>query len=73
MFKQVEESKRETQRQNMVTAFNIAGSQMSTAFMNPKFLAKAFYTALLGFTAFYCTRISISMVGSFFMGKFGKP
>ena len=57
----------------MVTAFNIAGNQISSLLTNPKFLAKALYMVILGFSAFYFSRIVISMGAAFFMSKFGKP
>lgn len=50
----------------------ISGSA-SSAVMNPKFLIRASYLLLIGFGAFHLTRLSIAMVTSFILGRFGKP
>ncbi len=73
MFGEAEKQKRETQRQNMVTAMNIAGNQAQSLLTNPKFMAKALYMVVLGFSAFYFSKIFISVGATFLMSRFGKP
>jgi hypothetical protein len=73
LFDKAEKDRRETQRQNLVTTFNMLGSQLSSMFMNPKFVMKAAYTSLLVFGAFHCTRLGIALIGQSIIGRFGKP
>lgn len=73
LFHEAERDRRETQRQNIITAFNMAGSGVQSFFMNPKFLAKAGYLFFLGFSAFHVTRLCIAMVTGLILARFGKP
>ena len=51
-------NKRETQRQNIITAFNLFGSGVSNMLNNPRLIVKAAYMSLLIFGAFHFTRMS---------------
>ena len=73
MFHEAERGRRETQRQNIITAFNMAGSGVQSMLMNPKFLAKAGYLAIIGFGAFHLTRLILAVFTSMIMARFGKP
>jgi hypothetical protein len=73
LFSEAERDRRETQRQNIITAFNMVGSSASSMLMNPKFLAKASYLLFIGFGAFHLTRILLAMVTGLILARFGKP
>ncbi len=73
VFKTAEKERRETQRQNIITAFNLAGSGASQVLMNPKFIAKAAYLFFIGFGAFHLTRLGIAMFTGLILARFGKP
>ena len=73
VFEKSEIDKRETQRQNIITSFNMLGSQLSSAFSNPKFMMKAFYMSAMLFGAFHATKLSLALVGARIMAKMGKP
>lgn len=73
MFERAEKERRETQRQNIITAFNMAGSSISSMLMNPKFLVKTSYLLLLAFGAFHVTRFGVAMFTSLLLARFGKP
>ena len=49
------------------------GSQIQQMLMNPKFVIKAAYLALLMFSAFHVSRLTIALGTSALMSKFGKP
>ena len=61
LFHEAERDKRETQRQNIITAFNMAGSGISSMMMNPKFLAKTAWMLLIGFGTYHLTRLSLAL------------
>ena len=42
-------------------------------FMNPKFLGRAAYLLLIGFGAFHFTRLSIALLTTMILARFGKP
>lgn len=73
LFTKAEEQRRETQRQNIITAFNMLGSQIQQMLMNPKFVVKAAYLALLMFGAFHVSRLAVALGTSAMMSRFGKP
>lgn len=51
----------------------MAGSSVSSMFMNPKFLAKATYLLFIGFGCFHLTRMALALFTSLFVARFGKP
>lgn len=65
--------RRETQRQNIITAFNMISSSASSMFMNPKFLGRTAYLLLIGFGAFHFTRLAIALATTMVLARFGKP
>jgi len=73
LFHDAERDRRETQRQNIITAFNMAGSGAQSMLMNPKFLAKASYLLFIGFGAFHLTRLVLALGTGLLMSRFGKP
>jgi hypothetical protein len=73
MFSQAEKDRRETQRQNLVTTFNMVGSTLQQMIMNPKFLLKTLYSSILIFGAFHATKLSVALISASMMGRFGKP
>ena len=73
LFHEAERDRRETQRQNIITAFNMAGSGAQSMLMNPKFLAKATYLFFIGFGAFHLTRLGIALFSGLILARFGKP
>jgi hypothetical protein len=73
LFDKAETQRRETQRQNIITAFNMAGASISQMLMNPKFLVKTGYLLFLGFTAFHVTRFGVALFTSLLLARFGKP
>lgn len=73
LFDRAERERRETQRQNIITAFNMAGSQISGMLMNPKFMVKASYLLVLAFGAFHVTRFGVALFTSLLLARFGKP
>lgn len=73
LFERAEGERRETQRQNIVTAFNMAGSQFTQMLMNPKFLIKSTYLLFMAFGAFHLTRLGVAMFTGLMLAKFGKP
>lgn len=73
VFQRAEKDKRETQRQNIITSFNMLGSALQNIVGNPKFLAKTFYMAVMLFGAFHFTRMTLSIATAKVMSKMGKP
>ena len=73
LFHEAERDKRETQRQNIITAFNMAGSGISSMMMNPKFLAKTAWMLLIGFGTYHLTRLSLALFSGLVLARFGKP
>jgi len=69
----VEKNKRETSKQNIITAVNSMASQIGGAVSNPKFLAKSFSLAFLTFGAYQLTKLGVTFISVFFLGRFGKP
>lgn len=63
MMEKSSAEKRETQKQNIITSFNMIGSQMQQMFGNPKFLMKAAYMSFLMFGAFHLTKLSLALIG----------
>jgi len=49
------------------------GSQMGQMMSNPKFLYNSAYMALLIFGAFHLTKLSVALITSTMLGRFGKP
>lgn len=68
-----ERDKRETQRQNIITTFNMAGSSISSMLTNPKFISKAAYLLFIGFGTFHLTKLALGLTASIVMARFGKP
>ena len=68
-----ERDKRETQRQNIITTFNMAGSSISSMLMNPKFLSKTAYLLFIGFGTYHLTKLALGMTASLVLARFGKP
>ena len=68
-----EKEKRETQRQNIITTFNMAGSSISSMLMNPKFLVKSAYFMLIAFGAFHFTKLFMSVFGAVVLSRINKP
>ena len=68
-----ERDKRETQRQNIITTFNMAGSSISSMLMNPKFLTKTAYLLFIGFGTYHLTKLVLGLTASLVMARFGKP
>jgi len=68
-----ERDKRETQRQNIITTFNMAGSSISSMLMNPKFLSKTAYLLFIGFGTYHLTKLVLGLTASVVMARFGKP
>ncbi len=73
LFERAERERRETQRQNIITAFNMVGGSASSVLMNPKFLGRAAYLMLIGFGAFHFTILAIAMFTTMVLARFGKP
>lgn len=73
LFHDAERDKRETQRQNIITAFNMAGSGISSMMMNPKFLSKTAWMLFIGFGAYHLTRLSLALFTGLVLARFGKP
>ena len=68
-----EEQKRETQKRNLVTTFNMITSTMGSAMSNPKIVAKATYLGLCVFGTYHLTKLSFALLTTALMGRFGKP
>lgn len=51
----------------------MAGTSVQAMLMNPKFLAKAAYLFIIGFSAFHATRIVVAMFTGLILARFGKP
>lgn len=68
-----ERDKRETQRQNIITTFNMAGSSITSMLTNPKFITKAAYLLFVGFGTYHLTKLALGMTASIVMARFGKP
>jgi hypothetical protein len=68
-----EKARRETSRQNLVTAINMFGNQFASAFQNPQLMMKAIYYAVLVYGAFQVTRLSLAITAQLFMSKLSKP
>lgn len=51
----------------------MAGSQISSMLMNPKFLVKASYLLFIAFGAFHLTRLGLALITGVFLARFGKP
>ena len=73
LFSQAEKDRRETQRQNIITAFNMAGSGISSMMMNPKFLTKTAWLLFIGFGAFHLTKLTLGIMTGLVLARFGKP
>jgi len=73
LFARAERDKRETQKQNIMTTINMLGSQFGSAVGNTKFLYNAAYFSCLVFGAFHLTKLSVAILTSTLMGRFGKP
>jgi ATPase family AAA domain-containing protein 3A/B len=73
LFNEAERERRETQRQNIITAFNMAGSGISSMLMNPKFLTKTAWLLLISFGAFHFTKLALSLMTGLVLSRFGKP
>lgn len=73
LFEKAEIDRRDTQRQNIITTFNMAGSSISQMLMNPKFLAKSGYLFFMAFGAFHLTKLIIAMFTGLLLSRFGKP
>jgi hypothetical protein len=73
LFNQAEKDRRETQRQNIITAFNMAGSGISSMLMNPKFLTKAAWLLFIGFGTFHLTKLTLGLMTGLVLARFGKP
>lgn len=58
----MEKDKRETQRQNIVTTFNMLGTGLSNMVSNPKFMAKTAFMSLLLFGAYHGTKVGFSIM-----------
>ena len=41
--------------------------------MNPKFLGRATYLLFVGFATFHITKLTIALLTSFILSRFGKP
>lgn len=73
LFTQVEKDRRETQKQNIVTGFNMFSNSVGSALMNPKLLARSAYLMFIGFGAFHFTRVAMAIATGLVMARFGKP
>lgn len=73
IFEKAELDKRETQRQNIITSFNMLGGQLANVFGNPKFMMKAAYMSVMIFGAFHVTKLSLAIMGSKILARMGKP
>ena len=72
IFDKAEKDRRETQRQSLVTAFNLIGSGFSSLFMNPKFLWKDAFMSVILFGSFHATKMGIALASHTFMNRFNK-
>jgi ATPase family AAA domain-containing protein 3A/B len=68
-----ERDKRETQRQNIITTFNMAGSSITSMMTNPKFISKAAYLLFIGFGTYHLTKLALGLGASIVLARFGKP
>lgn len=69
----MEKDKRETQRQNIVTTFNMLGSGLANIVSNPKFMAKTAFMSLILFGTYHGTRVGFSLLQANILHKFNKP
>jgi ATPase family AAA domain-containing protein 3A/B len=69
----MEKDKRETQRQNIVTTFNMLGSGLANIVSNPKFMAKTAFMSLVLFGTYHGTRVGFSLLQANILHKFNKP
>ena len=51
----------------------MAGSSVSSMFMNPKFLVKSAYMLLIAFGTFHFTKLMMSLFAGLMLARFGKP
>jgi len=56
-----------------MTTVNMIGSQMGSALGNPKFLYNTAYFSFMIFGAFHLTKLSVALLTSSLLGRFGKP
>lgn len=68
-----ERDKRETQRQNIITTFNMAESSITSMMTNPKFISKAAYLLFIGFGTYHLTKLALGLGASIVLARFGKP
>ena len=69
----MEKDKRETQRQNIVTTFNMIGNGIYNMVNNPKFAAKAAMISLLLFGSYHGTKMGFSLMQTSILHRFNKP
>lgn len=69
----MEKDKRETQRQNIVTTFNMLGSGLSNMVSNPKFLAKTAMMSVILFGTYHGTKMGFSLLQASVLSRFNKP
>ena len=69
----MEKDKRETQRQNIVTTFNMLGSGLSNMVSNPNFMAKTAFMSLILFGTYHGTRVGFSLLQANILHRFNKP
>jgi hypothetical protein len=72
-MQRAEKEKRETQKQNLVTTFNMITSTLGSALSNPKIEAKTAYLGLCVFGTYHLTKLSFALLTTGLMGRFGKP
>lgn len=56
-----------------MTTISMVGSQAGSALANPKFLYNTAYFSALIFGAFHLTKLSVALLTSAMLGRFGKP
>jgi hypothetical protein len=56
-----------------MTTLNMLGSQAGSALGNPKFLYNTAYFSMMIFGAFHLSKLTIALITSSMLGRFGKP
>ena len=69
----MEKDKRETQRQNIVTTFNMLSNGLANMVSNPMFMAKTATVCMILFGTYQATRVGFSLLHTQMLSRFNKP
>jgi ATPase family AAA domain-containing protein 3A/B len=73
LIETAEVTRRESQKDSIITFMNMASSNLSGVFSNPKVIAKLAYFAILTIGAFQISKLGFSYIAANVLSKIGKP